>query len=108
MSFLFPFIFLFFFSAWYISFASDSQVLIRMLRTTLPNAVMNKRNCDALQDDPHSVIMMQPRLAVLGGLSAARRRGLRASQRPIRLDVLGLEALQMPHTARLLFSHKYV
>lgn len=26
-----------FFSAWYISFASDSQVLIRMLQTTLPN-----------------------------------------------------------------------
>lgn len=60
----------------------------------LPSAVMNRRNCDALQDTPHSVIMMRPRLAVLGGLSAARQRGLRASQRPIRSDVLGLEALQ--------------
>lgn len=48
---------LIFFSARYISFASDSQVLIRMLRTTLPSAVMNRRNCDALQDTPHSVYM---------------------------------------------------
>ncbi len=46
---------------------------------------------------------MQPRLAVLGGLSDARQRGLRASQRPIGLDVLGLEALQMSHTARVCY-----
>ncbi len=48
VSVLFSFLIFLFFSAWYISFASDSQVLIRMLRTTLPSAVMNRRNCDAL------------------------------------------------------------
>lgn len=64
---------------------------------------MNRRNCDALQGTPHSVIMMQPRLAVLGGLSAAWQRGLRASQRPIRLDAFGLEALQMQHTAHVYY-----